>query len=70
MNAQQSEYNVLVNWLELVAALPWSTSTVDDIEISKVNKSRKLLQQTTTTTTIIFSSPEQFYRILMKRCMM
>uniref|UniRef100_A0A8R1HV65 endopeptidase La n=1 Tax=Caenorhabditis japonica TaxID=281687 RepID=A0A8R1HV65_CAEJA len=40
MNAQQSEYNVLVNWLELVAALPWSTSTVDDIEI---NKSRAIL---------------------------
>lgn len=35
MNAQQSEYNILMNWLELVASLPWNTSTVDDIEISK-----------------------------------
>lgn len=35
MNPQQSEYNILLNWLELVAALPWNTSTVDDIEISK-----------------------------------
>ncbi|CAI2348807.1 unnamed protein product [Caenorhabditis sp. 36 PRJEB53466] len=35
MNSQQSEYNVLMNWLELVASLPWNTSTVEDIEISK-----------------------------------
>ncbi|EGT45581.1 hypothetical protein CAEBREN_00167 [Caenorhabditis brenneri] len=35
MNSQQSEYNILMNWLELVASLPWNTSTVDDIEIGK-----------------------------------
>ncbi|CAO4371781.1 unnamed protein product [Caenorhabditis nigoni] len=38
MNSQQSEYNVLMNWLELVSNLPWNTSTADDIEISKARK--------------------------------
>lgn len=35
MNAQQSEYNILMNWLELVSSLPWNTSTIDDIELHK-----------------------------------
>ncbi|PIC40347.1 hypothetical protein B9Z55_011722 [Caenorhabditis nigoni] len=38
MNSQQSEYNILMNWLELVSNLPWNTSTVDDIEIGKARK--------------------------------
>ncbi|CAI5446332.1 unnamed protein product [Caenorhabditis angaria] len=38
LNSSQSEYNILVGWLELVAALPWKTSTIDEIEISKARR--------------------------------
>ncbi|PAV62794.1 hypothetical protein WR25_23426 [Diploscapter pachys] len=38
MNSQQSEYNVLLNYLDLVAALPWSKSTPDHIDISKARQ--------------------------------
>ncbi|CAD6188204.1 unnamed protein product [Caenorhabditis auriculariae] len=35
MNATQSEHNVLLNWLELVAALPWNVSENTEIDLIK-----------------------------------